>query len=100
MRFSYNTYTKFTPIGGMPKRAFVLQVLLVRKNDLSKAYLKYDTEYMHNGERKYYNLPDESMIVLPILATEKGLLFTTLRKPETYDYYKEKEGSWIEIILS
>lgn len=95
MKFSH-TYLKFC--GQMPKRAFLLQVIKVTREDLSEAFVKYDTEYIEAGERSFYPLPDGDLILI-IAIDESRKAFTTVRSydAEKFDYYKGLEGKWVPI---
>jgi len=96
MKFSHS-YLKFN--GAMPKRAFLLLALKVKREDLSEAFVKFDTEYVEAGQRSFYPLPFEGELILIILVDESRKVFTTVRSfdPEKFDYYKGLEGKWVPV---
>lgn len=95
MKFSH-LYLKFK--GKFPKRAFLLQVFPTNRVELSDAYVKYDTEYLEKGQRRFYPLPAGDLLVL-LLIDDKQNLFTTIRSfdVEKARYYGSLVGKWITI---
>jgi hypothetical protein len=81
--------------------AILLQVLTVNLEDLSSAFLIYDTD---SGK---YELPKRGKYLMLIFLKEHEdyttdlNLFTTLRRhtPEKYDFYMSQIGATFEVIV-
>lgn len=96
IKFS-NMYPKLPDI---TDRAKLLQCFLIDRDEISPAFLDYDTKYFDVDEYrdKFYPLPKGKLIVLLFLAIE-DTVFTTIRRytPSKYDYYKGCEGKDFKI---
>ena len=84
----------------------LIQVLRVKKSDLTKEFIDYDTTYINDGEDKdkfrTKQYPLNSGNYLMLFFKNNNTIFTTLRSdyPEMkYEYYKDKIGQdfFIEI---
>jgi hypothetical protein len=62
IKFSHN-YWKLPPAEGY---ALLLEVLEVKLENLSRAFINYDTMYMENGKDGYYKLPKKGDYLLLI----------------------------------
>ena len=93
IKFSHEYY-KF---GGnqLPFDAVLIQCFKINKNDLSRCFVAYDTQY-DGGE---YPLPESDLIVLLLMFDDRKL-FTTIRRftPRKWKYYKSLEGEEVRLI--
>lgn len=79
----------------------LLDVLPIRLEGLSPAFLRYDTSYLDGGEEKQYQLPKTGayMILLLQASSGAGPLWTTIRSqwpPEKLEYYRGHIGEVFE----
>ena len=76
-------------------QAKLLEAIQIRLEDLSPAFLAYDTD---NG---LYDLPKKGRYIVLIFAKGENDIFTTLRRdvPHKYEYYVSKRGEVFEIII-
>jgi len=76
-------------------QAKLLEAIQVRIEDLSPAFLAYDTD---NG---LYDLPKKGRYIVLIFAKGENDIFTTLRRdvPHKHEYYVSKRGEMFKIII-
>lgn len=74
----------------------LLEVLKAKTDELSDAFIRYDTE---TTDGKYYNLPTGPVLVLIIMASSG--IFTTIRRwtPQKEQYYRSLRGKEFVIEL-
>jgi hypothetical protein len=86
----------------------LLEVLPVKLEDLSPAFLYYDTTYLDGGEEKQYPLPTKGdyMILLLQAGSGNGQIFTTIRsqvgaygRPKLA-YYKRHIGEMVDCVVT
>lgn len=103
IKFSHS-YNKiglaFKPTSRYLKTATLLDVINVKLEDLSFAFLGYDTTYYEKGKLENYKLPKKGDYLLLIFLGECGI-FTTLRRqvPAKELYYRDKIGDVFEVII-
>jgi hypothetical protein len=90
-------------------KATLLEVLFVgSKEELSKEFINYDTEYhqWNHFEKRidinHFPLPKGALIVLILMINKPGanpFLFTTIQRhtPEKEKYYRELRGQTVDI---
>ena len=79
----------------------LLEVLPIKLEDLSTAFLYYDTTYMEEGLEKQYQLPSKGNYMILVLQAGSGYgqLWTTIRSqwpPTKLEYYKSHIGEVFE----
>lgn len=120
IKFSHN-YHKFPFSISRMDKVILLEVLKSRTEELSEAFVKYDTEIENPRNTtsdyitplKYYELPRGDILILILQATREiwdgerliyqiSGLFTTIRRwtPEKEKYYKSLRGQQVEIIIN
>ena len=74
-------------------QAKLLEAIQVRLEDLSPAFLAYDTD---NGK---YKLPIRGLYIMLIFEKKNSNIFTTIRRftPQKYEYYQSKRGEKFKI---
>lgn len=84
-----------------PEHATLLQVLKVKKSELSQLFIQYDSLYYEEEEAKFYSIPDGDLILLLFLS-EKGQLFSTLRSynDEKWKYYSGLVTKHFDVLVS
>ena len=96
--------------------ARLLQVLLVKKSDLTKEFLEYDTKYYdeefgNDDGYGFYKVPDGELLMLFFHPEDAGyMLFTTLRGRKRVDksgkildklpYYQGLVGKVFKVIIA
>jgi len=82
-----------------PKKAKLLEVFLVKTEDLHPDFIRYDTLYQVGDEFKQYKLPKGKVIVL--LFKTYCFMFTTIRRytPRKYQYYLDSRGEEFKIVI-
>jgi len=93
IKFSH-TYKKLEGVSS-GSVVLLLQVIQVRLEDLSKAFLEYDTD---NGT---YKLPSYGDYLMLIFQKENEQIFTTLRpnNARKYIYYQCKQGQLFKVLI-
>lgn len=83
--------------------AILLEVFKVKKEDLSEAFITYDTKYVNSlGNYSYYSLPSSDfLLVLLFKVKDHGALFTTIRSwtEKKENYYRQNRGQEFEIVI-
>ena len=74
-------------------QAKLLETIQVRLEDLSPAFLAYDTD---NGK---YKLPVQGLYIMLIFEKKNSNIFTTIRRftPQKYEYFSSKRGEKFKI---
>ena len=74
-------------------QAKLLETIQVRLEDLSPAFLAYDTD---NGK---YKLPVQGLYIMLIFEKKNSNIFTTIRRftPQKYEYFSSKRGEMFEV---
>lgn len=119
LKFSHE-YHKFPFSVNNMDRVVLLEVLKSKTEDLSDAFIKYDTEIRtprdaaseYISPLKYYNLPRGDVLILILQATheiwdgklfghQSSGVFTTIRlwTPEKEQYYKSLRGKEVELVI-
>lgn len=98
IKFSHN-YLKM-PI--QTECAKLLQIFIVDKNELSRTFIKYDTQYMENGCPKEYPLPNGKLIVLLFDDEDNNCIFTTIRRwtQQKEEYYRSLIDKYLDVEVS
>ena len=80
--------------------ATLLQVLDVKKSELSKDFLYYDTRIVDGTN---YPLKSGAYLLLIFQSVQSDLVFTTLRPAwptAKTEYYKSKMGEMFDVVLT
>ena len=74
-------------------QAKLLETIQVKLEDLSPAFLAYDTD---NGK---YKLPVQGLYIMLIFEKKNSNIFTTIRRftPQKYEYFSSKRGEKFKI---
>ena len=99
-----HTYRKI-PLGqgGRPvDTAKLLEVLRVRRADLSCVFIDYDTAYDEHGGGHYTLTDDEYLLLIFSAQVDTRSVFTTLRRytPEKHAHYLERRGQMFKLCFS
>lgn len=103
IRFTHD-YIKFGHYQ-LPVECTLVQVLKVKREELSDIFVTYDTEYFygrHNEVLGKYQLPEGDLIILMLKPVSSSYLMTTVRSytPDKFEYYKGLEGQNVRLVKS
>lgn len=93
-----HSYEKLNVCGD---KAWLLQILRIHYNELSKDMKMYDTKWYGINTVGYYTIPKTDLILLIFQSIDTHSIFTTIRRwtPNKFKYYKSKEGEIFEIVV-
>ena len=102
IKFSH-LYSKMPYLGDSHNQ--LLQVFVINYEDLSGAFIEYDTAYYEDWNRKYYKLTNGKLLVLLLVSYVRGEkkphVWTTVR-PWTQAkerYYRDIMGQTVKILI-
>jgi hypothetical protein len=90
------------------QRSKLLDVIIVKLEDLSSSFREYDTRFEAAGVTDFYPLPARGEYMLLLLQAGEGCgqLWTTIRSRwggkgnDKYQYYKSKIGEVVECLVA
>jgi len=103
IRFQHD-YIKFSNFF-LPLECTLLQVLRAKREELSKIFVAYDTEYYfgkHQEGRGEFKLPEGEIMILLLKPILSSYIITTVRSytPDKFEYYKGLEGQNVNVVKS
>jgi hypothetical protein len=96
IKFSDDYYK--LPVDSNGTKAKLVHIERINLEDQVPWFIRYDTDQTLGRK---YDLPSKGEFLLLLFKHESGAIFTTLRRDtyKKYDYYKESEGEWFEVVI-